>query len=376
MTKELSLRIAFFGDTNYVGTRDWIAHLARRADVDLHAIIFHGDREEMSGVRFHRLPRRLPRGKVRYFACVPALRRILAELSPDLLIAYRVVSYGFSASLTGFHPLALAAQGQYIISRETPGLLRYCARRAVRKADLIHSWAPPMTRSLEGLGSPPERILTLTRGVNLRMFDLGEEPPAPPTLLTTRQLEPYYNLPTLIEAVAEARKSMPGIRFRIAGVGSARAGLEDLVRKRGLLDVVTFLGTVNRVDLPALYKSAHLYVSAVPSDGTSSSLLEAMATGATPVVTDNESNRFWIEEGVGGRLVPAFDAAGFARAIKEAWEAPKWRSSVRERNRGVVEERASWDRNMARFTEAYKELASSGGKWNPLKTESSLESGR
>jgi len=351
------VRIAFFGDAKYVGAYEWIRYLSEQEDFEVHAVVFPGHEREIPRVTFHTLSGAIPEGKVRYLVCVPALRRALRAISPDLLIAYRAVSYGFSAARTGFHPMVLAAQGMFIASRATPRFSRFFARRAVRAADLLHSWAPVMTANMVRLGADPGRILTLTRGVDETRFVPAEEPPPPLTLVSTRQLERYYNFPTLIEAVRLARQEIGEVRYLVAGEGGARAELEDLSRRKRLEGVVTFLGAVTRDRLPNLLRSAHLYVAAVPSDGTSMSLLEAMAAGVVPIIADNESNRFWIADGTGGRLVPAFDARAYAAAVLEAWRTPEWRRRVREHNRESVKQRASWNRNMAAFAEAYRELA-------------------
>lgn len=350
------MKIAFFGDTSYAGTRDWLAYLAGQEDFDVHAIDFPAGRRGIDGVTFHTLEGPQPTGKLRYFACVPALRRLLRSLRPDLLIGYRVVSYGFSASMTGFHPLVLAAQGRYIVSKETPAFFRIFARRAVRRADLIHAWAPPMAESLEGLGADPARIITLTRGVDDEIYRFEGEPPPPLTLVSTRQLEPYYNFPVLLEAASRLLPRIGSLRYLIAGEGSARANLEAASRRMGLEKVVSFTGPVARDRLPALVRSAHVYVSAVPTDGTSMSLLEAMAAGLVPVVADNDSNRHWITDREGGRLVPANDPGSYAEAIEEAWNDPALRKRTREINREVIRARASWRRNMAAFAQAYRDL--------------------
>lgn len=359
------MKIAFFGDTGYVGTRDWVAWLAGREGVDLHAIVLRGSPCDIEGVTFHPLPGRPVPGKAAYLACIPDLRKALRAIDPDLLIAYRVVSYGFAASMSGFRPLVLAAQGQYIVSPESPRFLRVFARAAVRRADMIHAWAPPMTENLVGLGAPPDRILTLPRGVDDERFAPGPDeggPPAPLTLITTRKLEPYYNIPTLLQAVSEVRSRVGEVRYLIAGEGGQRAELEAMSRRLGLEGTVRFLGTVSRDELPDLLRSCHLYVSTVPTDGTSSSMLEAMASGVPPIVTDNESNRHWVRDRREGRLVPPFDAGAVASAIIEAWEDPAWRRSAGRAGLRAVRERASWKTNMGRFMEAYRMLAA-GKDW-------------
>jgi len=350
------MRIAFFGDAKYIGTVEWLEYLARQEDFEVHAIVFPGHERQLEGIAMHTLPGWHPASKLRYFTCVPALKRTLRRIAPDLLVGYRIVSYGFSAAMTGFHPLVLAAQGMYIASRAHTRLTRSFARRALRSADLLHSWAPVMTANMVALGADPLKILTLTRGVDDSALVPGDEPPPPLTLVTTRQLEPYYNYPTLFEAIRRIRGELGQVRYLIAGEGSLRAELESRVAASGLEDSITFLGRVDKADLPALLKRAHLYVAAVPSDGTSSSMLEAMAAGVVPIVADNESNRHWVNDGEGGWLVPAFDASAYTEAILRAWRDPAWRSRAREVNRRVVESRASWTRNMASFVQAYRNL--------------------
>jgi len=350
------MRAAFFSDAKYVGAFEWMQYLAKQEDFDVHAIVFPGHEREIGGVTVHTLPGWHPASKLRYLSCVPALKRTLRRLHPDLLIGYRIVSYGFSAAMSGFHPLVLAAQGMYIASRAHTSLTRGFARRALRSADLLHSWAPIMTANMVALGADPARILTLTRGVDDTALVPGDEPPAPLTLVTTRQLEPYYNYPTLLRALLDVRRELGEVRYLVAGEGSLRGELEALVARMGLGDTVSFLGRVEKSDLLALLRRAHLYVAAVPSDGTSSSMLEAMAAGVLPIVADNESNRHWLRDGEGGWLVPAFDAGAYAQAILRAWADPAWRARAREVNRGVVESRASWSRNMASFVQAYRNL--------------------
>jgi glycosyltransferase involved in cell wall biosynthesis len=355
------MRIAFFGDAKYIGAYEWIRFLADQSDFEVHAIVFPGHEREIPRVRMHVLSDLVPGGKLRYILCAPALRRVLRGISPDLLIAYRVVSYGFAAALSGFHPVVMAAQGMFISSRATPKATRFFARRAVRAADLLHSWAPVMTGNMIALGADRRKIMELTRGVDDEAYSPGVVPPPPLTLVTTRQLEKYYNFPTLLHAARSVRDAVGQVRYRIAGEGSERPALEQLARELGIGGDVEFLGSVARDRLPDVVRSAHLYVAAVPSDGTSSSLLEAMAAGVVPIVADNESNRHWIRDGEGGRLVASFDSDAYASAIVDAWRSEEWRSRARRLNRDVIEDRASWRRNMQRFASAYRDLVERSG---------------
>ena len=108
---------------------------------------------------------------------------------------------------------------------------------------------------------------------------------------------------------------------------------------------------------------ADVYLSASLSDSTSVSLLEAMAAGAVPVVSDIEGNRDWVGEGEGARLFPCGDAAALTRALERALGEAVWAEAARGRNRRVVEERADRDLNLGRIETLFAGLAGirSGG---------------
>jgi glycosyltransferase involved in cell wall biosynthesis len=102
---------------------------------------------------------------------------------------------------------------------------------------------------------------------------------------------------------------------------------------------------------------ADVVLSASRSDSTSLSLLEAMAAGAVPVVSDIEGNREWVRDGDGARLFPVGDDAALAAAIEAALGDPAWAAAARERNARVVEARGDWHVNMGHVERAFEALA-------------------
>src|SRR4029079_13645664 len=86
---------------------------------------------------------------------------------------------------------------------------------------------------------------------------------------------------------------------------------------------------------------AEVYVSASRSDSTSQSLLEAMAAGALPVVSDIPGNREWVTDGeranagdrrglVGlAQLFAPGDAQGLADAVERALGGAAWAGRAR-----------------------------------------------
>ena len=112
----------------------------------------------------------------------------------------------------------------------------------------------------------------------------------------------------------------------------ARSSSEGGVEER-----VHFPGQVSQTDLPRYYRSADLYLSASHCDGTSISLLEALACGRPALVSDIPGNREWITPGVEGWLFPDGDETALAEAIEQAASNP-WRlSQIGEAARRLAE---------------------------------------
>jgi glycosyltransferase involved in cell wall biosynthesis len=96
-------------------------------------------------------------------------------------------------------------------------------------------------------------------------------------------------------------------------------------------------------------------VSASHSDGSSVSLLEAMACGKPVVVSGIPGNREWVTPEENGWLFPDGDAASLADRILHAAEQPAGRlSALGHGGRVVVEARADWSRNQRKLLEAYQ----------------------
>jgi glycosyltransferase involved in cell wall biosynthesis len=87
------------------------------------------------------------------------------------------------------------------------------------------------------------------------------------------------------------------------------------------------------------------------------SLLEAMGSGALPVVSGIEGNAQWVADGDGARTFPVGNAAAVTAAVLQVLDDPAWAERTRRRNRQVVERDADAARNMARIEALYESIA-------------------
>jgi glycosyltransferase involved in cell wall biosynthesis len=282
-------------------------------------------------------------------------------LSPDLVIAYRTTSYGFLGALSGFHPLVVASQGEtdvWPVDSWSAGLKRWMARTCLRHADLIHAWGDHMAEEHVALGATGDRILVRPRGVDLERFvpAAAGNPGDALRLVVTRSLFPEYRHDVILDAVAAvAGRGIP-VSVDIAGDGVTRSALARQVRQLGLDGQVRFHGRVTHQRLPELLRRCNVYVSTPITEGVSASLLEAMACGCYPIVTDLVANRYWITHRVNGMLVPVGNAPALEHALVDLWRQRALIAEVATRNRALVAEKASLRDNIACFVQHYERL--------------------
>lgn len=173
-----------------------------------------------------------------------------------------------------------------------------------------------------------------------------EPPPVPPHVVSAGRLLDMKNVDVLIQAVA----SMRDVPFSVdvLGDGPARASLEDLARRLGVRDRITFHGTVN--DVCTRLRRASAVVSLSSFEGRPNAVLEAMATGAPLVVSDIAAHRE-IVDGRSAILVPLRDAGAVERALREIFRDPAGADS-----RASVARAATANWTVATVTDQFERL--------------------
>ncbi len=352
------MRIAVLGNADALHTRRWASVLTGRGhDVRVFSLEQPpaspgpGD-APVTVVRALPLPRALS---------VPLARgmfvRALDAFAPDLVEAHYVPNYGFLAALVGRHPLSVQCWGSdLLVSARRSPLHAARARFALTHADLVLADARVLGEAALRFGAHRERLLVVPWGADLARFPLAPFVSAP-HVVSLRMLEPLYDVATLVEALPAVRAAVPLLTVTIAGDGPERAALEARVHALGLADAVTFTGRVPHERLATLLAEAAVYVSASRSDSTSISLLEAMASGAVPVVSDIAGNREWLTDRAGGRFFPVGGAAALSAALVDTLGDEAFRRGARALNRAKVEAEGDWAANVARIEGRYAALA-------------------
>lgn len=348
------MRIALLSHTGLYWTEIY-ARFLTSVGHDVRVLSF--SREPIAGVDVRFIGKGTPdrmRG-LAYLLRVPRTRKELRRFAPDVVVATYISSNGLIAALCGAKPLLLSAHGSDVLT--APGgkwLSARMLRFTCRRAEIIHVVSPTIGARLAERGADADKIRCFAIGIDTDWFRPRTEPlPAEQrtTIVCTRKHEPIYRNDTIVLALKALRDEGLAVHATFVGGGMLLDERRDQVKQLGLDDLVRLPGPMARDEVRSELQDAAIYVSASESDGASSSLLEAMACGVFPVVSDIQGNRDWIEDGVTGLTFKPGDYEGLAKAIRRAVDDDELRNRARERNRARVIEDGNLERNLAKMAE-------------------------
>jgi glycosyltransferase involved in cell wall biosynthesis len=130
----------------------------------------------------------------------------------------------------------------------------------------------------------------------------------------------------------------------------------------GVLDRVHFGGQVTHSNLPRWYHMADIYISPSHVDGSSVSLMEALACGLPCLVSDISGNKEWIVEGENGWFFQDGDVYDLAEKISNAVKSRRSFKRIGESARKTAEQKADWAKNFGKLLEAYDKVISLQGQ--------------
>lgn len=376
------MRLCVIGNFNSIHTQRWMRYFMDRG-YDVHGVSYAPSTATIEGATLHALVKSLPPARPRNAGRAGTggrrgqqygwhvathgmawlrhgLKRTVRAIRPDILHGHFVIEHGVYAALSGFSPLVVSAWGSdLLLHPQASAINRALVGYALRRSALVHSLSPALSEQVRCYGVPTERILTVPLGVEESWLQVR---PAPrtgtgPVLINMKSFSSVYNIAMLIKAAALARARHPGLVVKLIGDGPLRGDLEALAASLDMRGHVEFLGVVSRPRLLELLSGADLLVSPSFSEGASVSLLEAMALGVIPVVSDIPANRDWITPGHNGFLASPEDVQALAEAIHTALTQPEaWKQQAVDRNKAIIRARAVWQDQMRRVEAAYQEL--------------------
>jgi glycosyltransferase involved in cell wall biosynthesis len=218
-------------------------------------------------------------------------------------------------------------------------------------------------------GVSPRRIVVVRNGLDLSRFERAAAT-APSAADGCRrigmiaQMESRKDHVGLVRAFALVLKRAPDMCLVLAGDGRLRSEVEECISRLGLGERVDLLGTVERPE--DVHASLAVYVQASASEeGTSNSILEAMASARPVVATDVGGNREVVRHGETGLVVPPRDPVALADAVSRLLEHPEEARRMGQAGAALARERYSRDVMVAGTLDVYRSLLGDPKRTHP-----------
>jgi L-malate glycosyltransferase len=301
------------------------------------------------------------------------LKRLIREIKPDLIHAGPIQTCAFLAVLSGFHPILTMSWGFDLMQdADRSWWMKQITRYVLRNSDFFTSDALVTRTRAVAHGMDPDRTVVFPWGVDLKHFRPrrpagGEKSSAALknrgrriksrnsfTLFCNRSWEPRYGVDVLARAFVTVARQRDDVGLLLLGGGSQAQALRQILMSGGVLERTQFAGQVSQADLPRWYHMADLYISPSHVDGSSVSLMEALACGLPALVSNIPANREWVSEGLNGWLFPDGDAQALAAKILGAIRRRTQLPAIGRAARKSAEERADWNRNFSVLLKAYE----------------------
>jgi len=293
---------------------------------------------------------------------VLSFRRAIGQIQPDLIHAGPIQTCAFIAVLTGFRPILTMSWGYDLVevahkNRWMEGITRY----VLRHSTYFTSDAMTTRDKAIAYGMKPDHTTVFPWGVDLVRYTPKtwqskqmEKQEKTFTLFCSRTWEPIYGVDILARAFVKAARSRPELSLMLLGGGSQGARIRQILLNGGVLERVTFGGQVSQTELPRWYHWADVYISPSHVDGSSVSLMEALASGLPCLVSDIPGNREWVTENENGWLFSDGDADALATKILQVFDQRESLPTIGRAARAVAEERADWAKNSEKLMQAYQ----------------------
>lgn len=281
------------------------------------------------------------------------IRSLIKSFAPDVVHVHQANSYAhytFKAAQQFKAKKVLTAWGSDILLLpKVNESMRRMVCNNIQSADAVTADAGFVAKVIKQL-VPDYRneILVANFGISMVPESRAKEK----VIYSNRLHKPLYRIDKILAAFDRFAGTSLGQDWRlvIAATGDQTESLKQIAGKSKYADRIVFAGWVDKVANAEWYSKASVFVSVPESDATSISLLEAMAFGCIPIVSDLPANREWIQNGVNGIVAEDLDSDFITPALALDQER------VRTLNSSLIMEHGTKEANRRKFIKLYDQL--------------------
>lgn len=255
-------------------------------------------------------------------------------------------------------------------------LMRPLVRHFIAVSDDLARWL------VDAIGAAPARVSYIGNGVDSARFYPRQRAAArlavgPPGFIcpgacvigSVGRMVQVKDFPTLVQSFLMLLKQYAGkvpLRLVLVGDGPARQQCHTMLQSAGVAHLAWLPGA--RDDVPQLMRAMDVFVLPSLAEGSSNTILEAMASGLPVVATRVGGNAELVQAGWNGALVPPRAPALLAAALSDYVRAPELGMLHGERGRRQVLARHSLQAMAGAYLALYDQMAVQPGRQQPEAT--------
>jgi glycosyltransferase involved in cell wall biosynthesis len=296
-------------------------------------------------------------------------KKVISEFKPDIVHSGYVWQVGILPSLVDFHPhLSMPWGSDILIEPDSSFLKKKIVKKVMIQCDHIQCDAEFVKKKIiSDYKISPDKITVFPWGIDLTLFKKTDKYESRKKLhidnnkfvfIYNRHLEQVYGVHDLIEAFKIFSKDKDDVMLLMLSEGSLKNLVVKQIAENKLDLKINLIGKISNNELPNFLNSADIYVSSSLSDGTSLSLLEAMACGLGLIVTDVPAIKEWVNE-KNGIIVKRKNPEEIANAMQKYYDNRDLISEHGNMNTVIATERADWDKNFNKLKEIYTRMLNS-----------------
>ncbi len=256
-----------------------------------------------------------------FFTTPKKIRELVELYKPTHIHVHQANSYAFfTARALGYRTnMFLTAWGSDILLLPKKNFFwKTIVQYSLNRFSFFTADSQEVADEISKLIKVSNPVLVANFGIEIHDIDCKKEN----VIYSNRLHKPLYRVEKVIHAFHRFLQSKPQENWIlvVGAVGTETDKLKELTCQLGIENQVEYIGWVDAETNRNWYACSRFWISIPESDATSISLLEAMAYGCIPIVSNLPSNKEWITDGENGFIVQNLETEYLSKMLEIDFE--------------------------------------------------------
>ena len=328
--------------------------------------------------RYLEFPRNLffgSSGKRMYFGIRKLVDELYQDFEFDIIHAHVALPDGFAAMMLNRRynkPLVVTVHGQDLqVTLFRNASCKKALAKVFEQADKVVTVSTKLKEIAKANIGFTEKFAVISNGISPERIALAKTALASSytshkIILSVSNLIASKGLDLNIKAISQLTEKYPDLKYLVIGAGPEMSALKQLTHDLSLDAQIEFLGELPHAKVMEYMAIADIFSLPSWQEGFGVVYLEAMAHGKAVIGCCGEGITDVIENNKTGLLVKPRKVKSLIGAIAFLLENLERAHEIGERAKKLVLENYTWEKNVQKYIEIYKELLGHVNKESPL----------